>query len=328
MSAADRPGAARALAAGRAAATRLADPARDPEDLAADILESWTASEEALRSLAGGTALTGQALVRELRQRDQLALEQAHHVLDFLAARDRAARTEYRVTAADAAAARAGFAAMEQAASGAPIAAAPVAPVSAADYDSPSPADSLPREGRGPGPLLAGLLAVLLLGAGIAWYMTRGGSSSSGSVDQGIALYRSGKREEARRQFALSARDNPDLAVPHLYLGRIAREEGDVGTARTELEKAIRLDTSSAAGYREMGALLLSRGNNEGARRFYVRALQRDPADASSGGYLGCSLIRLGRASEGARFIQRAGQGPWESCLAVQQRSGAAQPRR
>jgi hypothetical protein len=61
--------------------------ARDSEDLAADLIEAWTATETGLRSLIGGSALTGQMLIRELRQRHFLSLEQANALAEFHAAR-------------------------------------------------------------------------------------------------------------------------------------------------------------------------------------------------------------------------------------------------
>ena len=57
--------------------------ARDSEDLAADLIEAWTATETGLRSLIGGSALTGQMLIRELRQRHFLSLEQANALAEL-----------------------------------------------------------------------------------------------------------------------------------------------------------------------------------------------------------------------------------------------------
>ena len=42
---------------------------RSSEDAAADLIESWSAVETGLRSLIGGSALSGQMLIRELRQK-------------------------------------------------------------------------------------------------------------------------------------------------------------------------------------------------------------------------------------------------------------------
>ena len=61
--------------------------ARDKEDLAADLIEAWTATENGLRSLIGGSSLGGQTLIRELRQRHFLSLDQANALAEFHAAR-------------------------------------------------------------------------------------------------------------------------------------------------------------------------------------------------------------------------------------------------
>ena len=69
----------------RPAIARL-DQSRHFEELAADLMESWSAVETALRSLVGGTTLGGQALIREARQRQLLSFEQANALAEFHAA--------------------------------------------------------------------------------------------------------------------------------------------------------------------------------------------------------------------------------------------------
>src|SRR4051812_28790724 len=86
---------------------------RDSEDLAADLIEAWTATETGLRSLIGGSALTGQFLIRELRQRHFLSLEQANALAEFHAARERASRVDYKPTEGDINASRDAFLKLE-----------------------------------------------------------------------------------------------------------------------------------------------------------------------------------------------------------------------
>ena len=112
MSPSGRQGALDALEAARPLLARL-DVAGHPEDVAADLIEGWSAVETALRSLIGGSTLSGQALVRELRQREILSLDTGHALLEFLSARDRVQRTTYRPAGIDVAAARSAFARLD-----------------------------------------------------------------------------------------------------------------------------------------------------------------------------------------------------------------------
>lgn len=312
-----------ALDAGRPFVARL-DLARDPEDVAADLLEAWTSAETALRSLMGGSSLGGQALIRELRQRELLSLEDGHALLEFLAARDRAERTSYRPTAADIAAARTGFQRLEGrvahageaefAQHVAPVPAPAARPSGAAPrVAAPTPVPAAPLSRRGPAiPLLLTVLLALLLAGAASWYFLR--DRAGGALERGVAAYAGGRREAAKGEFQKAVRDEPTLALPHVYLGRIAREEGDGATALRELQTAVRLEPSNAVAQREMGSHLLAAGNPELARRFYVRAVQLDPNDRAAQGFLGCALIRLGRVAEAQRFLTRAGSGSWSSC--------------
>ena len=311
------------------------DLSRDPEDLAADIIEGWQAAEGALRSLIGSASLSGQPLIREVRQRDLLTLDQAHALVEFSAAHERAQRTDYRPSNGDIGAARTGFQQLEAALRqerAAPLpptpAAAPVPGAVPAAAPDPGP-PAFPGAGRRRGfPLIAliGLLVLLAaIGTGI-YYFTA--SRSSNPLQAGIAAYSSGDRNGARNQFAQAVKDDPKDADPHIYLGRMARDEGDAATAVRELQTAISLEPNNATAQREMGAHLLaqatgqlSTGNLPGAlqslnlsRNFYVRAVQLNPTDKSAQGYLGCVLMRLGRVQEANNFWQRAGPGPWTQC--------------
>ena len=307
------------------------DLARDPEDLAADIIEGWQAAETSLRALIGSASLAGQPLIREVRHRELLTLDQAHALVEFSAAHERAQRTDYRPTNADIGAARTGYqqleAALRQERSAPPphaaasAAAAPVAPVA----DTPVFPGANRRRGF---PLIAliGLLAVLGGIGGAIWYFAAG--QSGGALQEGIAAYTAKNATAARNAFAEAIRDDPKDADPHIYLGRLAREEGDANTAVRELQTAIQLEPDNATAQREMGAHLLAQstgqlnsGNLPGAlqslnlaRNFYVRAVQLNPSDRNALGYLGCVLMRLGRVQEAGSFMQRAGPGAWTGC--------------
>ncbi len=295
------------------------------------MIEGWQAAETALRSLIGSASLSGQPLIREVRQRELLTLDQAHALVEFSAAHERAQRTDYRPSNGDIGAARTGFqqleAALRQERTVPPPAAA-AAPAVAMPNAAPVEVAPFPGAKRRGFPLIAliGLLVLLGgIGAGI-WYFAAGRSPSP--LQAGIAAYSAGDKVTARNDFAAAIRDDPKDADPHIYLGRMARDEGDAATAVRELQTAIQLEPNNATAQREMGSHLLmqatgqlSVGNLPGAlqslnlsRNFFVRAVQLNPTDKGAQGYLGCVLMRLGRVQEANNFWQRAGPGPWTQC--------------
>ena len=322
-----------ALDQARPAIGRL-DLSRDPEDVAADIIEGWQAAETALRALIGSASLSGQPLIREVRQRELLTLDQAHALVEFSAAHDRAQRTEYRPTGADVNGTRTGFQQLEAAlkqerqappplAGASAVAAASASTVSAA---APAAFPTTPRRRGFPLIALIGILAVLGgLGTG-GFFLMR--NRSGGALEAGKTAYSSGNKVAARNSFAEAIRKDPKDADPHIYLARMAREEGDANTAVRELQTAIQLEPNNALAQREMGSHLLTQataqlngGNLPGAmqslnlaRNFYVRAVELDPNDKSAQGWLGCVLVRLGRTQDASNFFSRAGQGDWNRC--------------
>ena len=316
-------GARFALDAARPAVARL-DSARGPEDLAADLIETWSAVEAALRSLVGSSVLTGQPLIREARQRQMINFDQANALAEFQAVHDRVQTTSYHPTDADINAARSAFLKLDSALMGD----SGVEPPRAPPRDAPQVVTTTPLVAETPQsavvplprrlpPWAMAVLGVVVVAAlGIGGYFVFGNRGGS-SLQQGVDAYAGGQREVAVNAFNKAVRENPKDALPHIYLARMAREVGNFSLASQELQLALQSDPANALALREMGADLLAQGNFELARRFYVRAVQANPADKSAQGYLGCTLMRLGRVPEGTTFLNRAGPGPWTGCTPV-----------
>jgi tetratricopeptide (TPR) repeat protein len=395
MSPQNSPGALAALNGARPVLAHFDKP-RSAEDLAADIIDLWTAAEGALQALVGNASLTGQQLVRAVRQAEIVTLDQAHSLLEFLAARDRANRTSYKPTQADGDAAVAGFRALEgvvtgtapstrgaQSTSGpAPVAYTPRQQRPAAPPPPPPQPVSPyapPGAGRGyrqppayaarsmagpptiemPGAFMAeagpsgktppsagaggvgrGQVEHALAAAesrrGFPWLSTPiwiaiavvvvlivggfllfgRGSGDGDNLTAGISAMKNGQLEGARGEFAKAVKADPNAATPHVFLARLARTQGDLATARAELDTALRLEPGNAIALREMGLVLFSSRQYDLARRFFIRAVQANPQDRAAQGYLGCALMRLNRVQEGTNFVTKAGNGPWTSCLA------------
>jgi tetratricopeptide (TPR) repeat protein len=356
---------------------------RSAEDLAADIIDLWAGAERALQALVGNSSLTGQQLVRAARQAELITLDQAHTLLEFLAARDRANRTSYKPTQTDGDAALEGFRSLESALTGtapvkrptpsSPLQAAytprsvqpqqpvsPYAPPSAGGgyrqppayagrktsgpptIEQPPPGSYTPPSGTAaaggggigrshvehalaaaeaggrrwrntPTWLVIGVpFAILLIVGG--YFVFRGRSSGDG-MTTGIDAMKTGQREKARGEFAKAVKADPNAATPHVFLARLAREDGDLASARAQLDTALRLEPKNEIALREMGLALFAGGQYDLARKFFVRAVQGNPQDRAAQGYLGCALMRLTRVQEGTKFINNAGSGPWTACL-------------
>ncbi|HEY6829980.1 MAG TPA: tetratricopeptide repeat protein [Gemmatimonadaceae bacterium] len=308
-----------ALDAARPAVARL-DSSRGPEDLAADLIETWGAVESALRTLVGSTVLTGQPLIREARQRQVINFDQANALAEFQAVHDRLQDTSYRANDADVNSARSAFLKLDSALMGEAVPTPRQAPRDAqpAIVETTAPVEvTAPRSRNMPSWAILGAAAVLLIvlvGGGFLLFGRRGNDS----MQQGIDAYRRGQREVAVSAFGRAAKENPKSAAPHVYLARMAREVGNFTLANQELSLALQADPNDAIALREMGANLLTQGNYELARRFYVRAVQADPTDKMAQGYLGCTLMRLNRPTEATNFLNRAGPGAWSNCTPTQ----------
>ena len=345
---------------------------RGAEDLAADIIDLWTGVEISLRSFVGGSTLSGQQLIRAARQSELISLQQAHSLLEFLAARDRANRTTYIPTQSDGEAAIEGFRALESALTGsAPVRrATPTSPLQAAynprqtaPPQAPSPYAPPPPGGHRPPPAIGSKVSsgrpptieqpppaymgggagprnienalaaaetggrkwpkipkafwiavpvVLLLAVGGYFVLNR---TSNDALAAGVTAMQDGKRELARGEFAKAVRDNPDAAAPHVFLARLSREEGDLASARAQLDTALRLEPKNGVALREMGLILFASRQYDLSRRFFVRAVQANPDDKAAQGYLGCAMMRLNRVNEGTNWINKGGSGPWTACL-------------
>lgn len=334
MSSANRRAALTALDRGRSAVDRLSVPNRPPAEQQQNIRQAWSATEVALRALVGGSPAGGQSLVRELRTAGMLNLDDAHALVDFAAVRDRAESDSYVPSDDDLRICRDGFRRIDDALNSAAVAESqPVnlgaAPASTAEGllgGPPRPAAvPLRTEGERTGSvqsrrsksmvimLVLALLLIVLPALGW-WYWTQRADSPR-RVNEAVALYSRGNLESARFAFEDLARARPGDPLPRVYLGRIAREQGDMATANRELRAAIELDPQSALAQREMGSFLLAAGDANLARRFYVRAIELAPADSTAMGYLGCALVRIGRMDQAQLWFQRAGPGDWQRCI-------------
>jgi len=227
-----------ALDAARPAVARL-DATRGPEDLAADLIEIWTAVETALRSLVGGSALSGQAVIREARQRQLINFDQANALAEFQAVRDRLENHSYRPSEGDVTAARGAFLKLDSALIGEPTGEAPTATTAGGAGAPPAAVAPAPMAGLEPlsaggrgVPAWAALLAILIvigmIGIGAFYAFAHRGPSA---LERGKQYYANGQREAAVGEFNKAVREEPKSALPHIYLARMARDVGNFSMA-------------------------------------------------------------------------------------------------
>lgn len=323
------------LDAARPAVARL-DPGRNSEDLAADLIECWSAVEASLRALVGGSPLAGQALIRDARQRQLLDFDQANALAQFHSVRERVENTKYHPTADDINSARTAFLKLDTAlvtdvpphpgygpgaaAVGVPVTGA-VPPVAAPAAMQMEPAPVAAAGPRRPlwrmgvwtwvfGAIAIALIVAIIWGASALW----ASHSRNAALQQAINDYTRGQREAAAGEFTKLSKDEPDNPWPHVYLARMAREVGNYTETNQQLQLAIEADPRNAVALREMGAYLLTVGNYDLSRKFYARAVGADESDKSAQGYLACALQHLGRTQEAQTWFQHAGPGPWSAC--------------
>lgn len=310
-----------ALDAARSSVEDL-DRAASPEDAAACIIEAWSSIEQGLQALAGTRALVGQPLLRELRQRELLSLGEAHTLVDLGALAERVRAVDYAPTTRDRELTHAGLdeALRVVERGGKPgIGHVAATPTPARDDATPSSAAPLPHlptttassNLMGRAVVIVAALAVIG-GGGYAIYAMRGRPDD---LRRGRAAYAAGDRLTAVNAFQAAAGAHPALAEPHLYLGRIARESGNLTLANEELRRAVALEPDNYLTHRELASLLLLQQRPDLARTFYERAIRLKPEDRTSLGYMGCTLLLLGQAELANRFLARAGAGPWTTCV-------------
>ncbi len=299
----------------------------------------WDSAELVLRVVTQRDDLRGQAVIHEASRQQRLRLDDAHALVALLGWREQflfeapgSSTGQTSPSAMERALTTAAFGALAHAVatidvvigattprpadvpSTASHMARAMAAVPGATIAQPAAAVPLDTNRRRPVIVLVTALLLLAVGGVAAWYALTARQSTS--LSEGIAAYARGSRETARIAFARAAREQPRDVTPLIFLGRIAREDGNIAASRRFLDAAVRLSPTSALANRELASSILADGDAEVARRFYVRALQADHSDRLSQGFLGCALFRLGRADEARRWLDRAGPGDWTACVA------------
>jgi Flp pilus assembly protein TadD len=106
----------------------------------------------------------------------------------------------------------------------------------------------------------------------------------NGLLALGGASFRAKDYDTALLWLKQAALHPATAAEAHYYLGRIARQEGRVSEAASELKESLRLLPKQASVLSELGQIAVAEGNNAEASVYLDRALQLDP-DNYGGNY-------------------------------------------
>jgi tetratricopeptide (TPR) repeat protein len=92
-----------------------------------------------------------------------------------------------------------------------------------------------------------------------------------------VLLVQQGRSEEAFHLIASWADRQPALAEPKIELARLYQEFGDVQTAKSHLNEAVRVDPHNARALAALGSLHEQLGEQGAALQDYQQSLARDP---------------------------------------------------
>jgi tetratricopeptide (TPR) repeat protein len=93
-----------------------------------------------------------------------------------------------------------------------------------------------------------------------------------------VLLVQQGRSEEAFHLIAAWADRQPALAEPKIELARLYQESGDLQTAKSHLNEAVRVDPHNARALAALGSLHERLGEQAAALQDYQQSLARDPA--------------------------------------------------
>lgn len=104
----------------------------------------------------------------------------------------------------------------------------------------------------------------------------------------------------------LDHQNNPDPMTRHLLNARNLDEQGNLNGAITEATKATALNTRSSRPYRELGRLLIKKGDLKNGQLCFEKAIELNRLDVSSYHALGQIYFRLNQIEKAMQFFSRA----------------------
>jgi len=125
-------------------------------------------------------------------------------------------------------------------------------------------------------------------------------------VEQGIALARQGRIDDAVHAYERAIATEPGLAEAHYNLGIAHRAQGRMADAAACWRRAIALRPDFVPAHNNLGSALLELGQVDAAIAAHRRALEIDPRSLPALINLGNALRRSGRAEDAAQVYRGA----------------------
>ncbi len=131
--------------------------------------------------------------------------------------------------------------------------------------------------------------------------LTRDSGSSDVRVALGRLYYSGGQYDDSLREFEQALAANARSAEANIGLGKTLLELNRVSEAEASLQRAIELDPSYWAGFKEMGNFLFASGRFSEAADYYGNFATRSEDNATAFNNLGAAYYLAGDFSEAAR---------------------------
>jgi tetratricopeptide (TPR) repeat protein len=131
------------------------------------------------------------------------------------------------------------------------------------------------------------------------------GETAYGCLQEGLALERAGKPDDAARAYNNALELDPGLAAAHANLGALAHARGAAGEARAAFEAALALDPEQPEARYNLAHLLLEAGEVELAAAELRRVLQQRPDFADAHFNLATALETLGGRKQAREHLLR-----------------------
>ena len=132
------------------------------------------------------------------------------------------------------------------------------------------------------------------------------------AYDAARAHLNSGDRDGARRALDQAVALDPSLALYRRVRGTLAQEAGAYQAARSDLERALQLNSGDASTLRGLAVLAYSRGHPEDAVQFARRAVSLRPTSLNNELMLAWVATRIGERQLATRaFISAVMWYPW-----------------